>query len=464
MSTGPVPLTPFGTCLALVAPSSKLTPTAVPPKCCACQCLVTCPQTSQASGYKGMGMVIGAIRWAARFFCDCLDVVKAVNGVARRALDPRSKYAGIILTTHSDPGKRRLAKSVSWIKAHRAASGNEAPDVARDIRGNASADEAAKAAARLHPPAGVDAEASIAYHSRRAPHVVAVVIVALELFPRASKEMGRPPRLADEKQARERKMHHWAFSAGAWRCTLCHDFITAPKLPWYRARQTCRGRAPADDAAAYAVRGHRLCKADSAMPIVFCSQCGAWGNRRTRKLRAACTHPTRAGAQALKRIARGWHPMLQKGADGRVLPRMRLEVAAAYDQTNAEWRPLGGGPGPRGDQLADVMRGLDEQELSRPPAAADSGGPAATTQVTDALMHDPTDLLDITEPLPPELDMPSDEDVFGFGGGLNQDDDMRDEGRAPLDNAATTSALALSSADTAGQPARRTPGCRTPTS
>ncbi len=372
------------------------------------------PQTSQCSEYLGMAMVFASIQRAAQVFGDCLNVVRAINGVARRALDARSKYAGIVLTTHADPGRRRLAQSVTWTKAHRAARDDDPPEVARDIRGNAAADAAAKEAAQLHPSAGIDVDATITFYEKRAPHVVAAVVAAMELFPRVARNMGRVPRPADENQAREKKRHHWAFSAGAWRCTICHDFVTARSLPRYRERQACGGRAPADDAADYAARGHRLCKARSALPIVFCSQCGAWGNRRTRNLGASCGQPTQAGLQALRRISKGVHPLLQKDARGRDRPRMQLEVTEIYDPVAARWRPLDGGVGQ--PLVTDAVGGT---------TADPAGGGGVGGMPIDRACGPPTDAAAF-----------SDEDIFGHGGGLDGNENEPAMVGLPSDSAA----------------------------
>ncbi len=384
------------------------------------------PQTSQASEHLGMGIVFVSLKRAARVVGDCLNVVRAVTGAARRALDPRSMYAGLTLTTRADPERRRLATAVEWTKAHRKPTGNEPPDVARDIKGNDAADEAARQAVKLHPPLGPEAEASVAFHDRRARHVVRAVVTAMELFPRAEKNMRRLPKPVDERQARERQQHHWVYTANAWRCTVCRDYVTAPSVPPYRQRQKCCGQAPEADATTFTDGGHHICKAEASLPIIFCARCGAWGNRRTPKLGRQCAPPTTAGVQALRRIEQGWHPLLQKDAYGRDLPRQRLVVTAAFDPRSREWRQTNGSRHmtdhphpPTTAATTDATQGLAQGTPSSggagsaPPTARDTPSHTAAplclaTEDSDAPMEHVYLGMDACH---------SDEDVFGHGGG-----------------------------------------------
>ncbi len=373
------------------------------------------PQTSQSSEYWGMALVYNCVRRAAHVFGDCLNVVRAASGVTKDALAPQRKYAGLVLNMVADPGARKLVQAVKWTKAHRTATGSECRDTARDIRGNAVADIAAREAAKLHPSFGAEAEADIAYYERRAPLVVAAVTAALELFPKAERGMARLPKPADEHQARERRCHYWVHVAGAWRCTLCNAYATASSVPAYRRRQRCRGHPPEDDAEAYAAHGHKVCKAEAPLAIVFCSHCGAWGNKRVKRLKTSCGQPTRAGEQALRRIAAGWHPLLQKDRSGNDLPRMRVRVTAAYDHGMRCWRELAEGTPPPPPPFT--------QPAPRPPPFG--------------RMDDGDSDHDMDDRMPDDVDQPvwdsdmggrhprghsdSEEDVFGHGGGLDPD-------------------------------------------
>ncbi len=86
--------------------------------------------------------------------------------------------------------------------------------------------------------------------------------------------------------------------------------------------------------------GHCIVKAESQLPIVICTRCGAWGNKRVRKLGRTCEAPTNAGAQAIKRVLAGWHPLISKGDGNGASRRDRIRVTAAYDSTAGAWRPF----------------------------------------------------------------------------------------------------------------------------
>ncbi len=114
----------------------------------------------------------------------------------------------------------------------------------------------------------------------------------------------------------------------------------------------------AEAAPDFANLGHTLVRTDGALPIVCCTRCGAWGNRRTRKLGRPCAAPTKAGEQAIKRVLAGRHPLLQKMRGGTARPRAAIAVVARYDATRGAWisaEPRQAQP-PPGPTSADAAR------------------------------------------------------------------------------------------------------------
>ncbi len=366
------------------------------------------PQTSQAAEYLGMAVAYKYATGASELIGDCVNVVRAFTGPARKALAPTRKYAGIVLSAMADPAKRRCV-SVRWTKAHRAADGDEAPSEAADIRGNAAADEAAKLAAALHPRPDATVMADVDFYSKRAPLVVKAVSTAMACFPKAPTGMARAPKPATEAEARVRQRHMWRHTAGAWRCTLCNDFITSRAIPAYRRHQRCRGQGMAEDAPGYANLGHALVRTDGDLPIIGCTKCGAWGNRRTRKLGLPCAAPTRAGEQAVKRILAGKHPLLQKTPSGIPLPRADITITARYDASRGAWVSTE----PR---LNQPSHGTASVGTDRDAAAIAPQPPHHDHLVTAPPPH-PVD----------DVDPFDEEDVFGHGGGLDLLDDRMDD-------------------------------------
>ncbi len=365
------------------------------------------PQTSQAAEYLAMATGFTYARGPSEVVGDCLAVARAFASASVRALAPVRKYGGLTLAAFRDAGPVKTV-TARWTKAHRAPTGREDGDELRDIRGNEAADAAAKEAVELHPPLGTDLEAEVEFYDKRARHVVNAVTAAMQLYPPAPSSMERVARPRTLDEARRSQRHLWRYAAGAWRCAACSDYITSSSIPRYRLRQKCTGRGMEGSAAGFATLGHALVRTEGQLPVVACTKCGAWGNRRTRKLGQRCTVPTAAGVQATKRLAEGWHPALQLARDGRPKPRARTRIVAAYDAAAGAWRAVGGeGAAPQDAQTEDVGQ-HDDVDEGMPPCH--DHHPHAGE--VDALMELPLDYF-------VQEDGDSDYDVFGHGGAFD---------------------------------------------
>ncbi len=361
------------------------------------------PQTSQAAENFIMAVAFGALRGAAELVGDCYSVVRSFAASAARALTPSRKYAGLVLASYAHLDARRMT-ALRWTRAHRTLTGNESAEEKVDIAGNAAADKAAKEALALHPPLGNDAQAEVDYYARRAPHVVAAVTAAMQFFPRAKVGMQRAPPPTNADEARRAKRHLWEFTAGTWRCRACDAYTTARTIPPYRHRQKCDGKGMAEMAAGFAEAGHTLVRAESGLPIVLCTSCGAWGNKRTRKLGQPCCAPTKAGQQAVKRALAGWHPLIQQAGGGEAPRRARLRITAAYDAFEGAWRPF--------DPTTPATGGRTDAESCADDAAA------AVDQLDHA--HVPIDTEGCVMDPALALEVYDDYDVFDHGGALDQ--------------------------------------------
>ncbi len=375
------------------------------------------PQTAQAAENFGLGIAVGALDGPATLVGDCLNVVRAANGEGRNPLGPTKTYAGILLSLLAQPVKRRWAGEVQWTKAHRSISGGETAEVLRDIRGNQAADLAAKAAVALHPAIGTEAETELAFYERRIHHVVKAAVTALEFFPRAPGDMPRAPKPVDEQQARRRSQHLWEYRGGAWRCSLCHDWVTAPRLPRYRRYQQCSGKTLADAGGTMARRGHSIYRADAELPIIFCGNCGAWGHRRTHRLSLACGPPKASGIQALRRIRAGVHPMQRRGPGGTLLQREYVRTVARYCEEKACWIQM------CEDRPCTFDHGM--QTTGGPEPAHEGVGAANDDETTHGWGRSAgTEAVDEMMTMPHFVDEDVDffreeEDVFGHGGSMD---------------------------------------------
>ncbi len=357
------------------------------------------PQTAQAAEHLGIGLVIRALRGKAQVVGDCLNVVQAANGKGRDPFAPTKVYAGILLDTHADPGRRRLAGEIQWTRAHRKVVGNESDEVLRDIRGNAAADREAREALGEHPPLGALAESQAEFFQKRVAHVVKAATTALALFPRASGKMERNERPANATQARERRRHLWAFRGGAWRCELCDDWLTGDKLPRARVTQRCSGKTLADGAKAMAQRGHSLYKAAAGVPFVYCCKCGAWGNRRSLRLASPCGPPAASGVQALARIRKRQHPLQRKGPKGVLQRREVIRTVAKYDLDDGAWHNIG-------ERVPDTTN-RDERTEQQDRHVGLALDPPAEMLMEASSCADPCGIQE-------------EEDVFGHGGSLDE--------------------------------------------
>ncbi len=393
------------------------------------------PQTAQAGEYLAYGIVMKALSGAATITGDCRNVVDAANGTVRNALAHTKMYAGILLSAFADPRKRQWAGQIKWTRAHCKATGEEPRDVLRDIKGNEAADAAAKEAVGDHPPLGADAEAQLQFYERRTPHVVRAVIAALKLFPRAPGNLRRAAPPATREQAVQWRRHHWQFRGGQWRCSQCHDWLTARRLPRARRHQRCKGTTIYDDAAEMEDKGHRMRWAQASVPFAYCARCGAWGHRRTYHLSGTCGPPKASGLQALSRIRRGQHPMQRRGPGGLRVERETIVTTEAFCGTTRCWRRIADDEAAFSDDqrrcqtphqriCGDGGESADNRNLGTAIAPTNAAAHAAGADIEaedgTAALGELDMPLDYEMRSPAVEDMHEDFDVFGFGGSFDQ--------------------------------------------
>ncbi len=370
------------------------------------------PQTSQSGEFVGVAVARRQAARAADVKCDCANVVRAANAPLRAALGPGRMYAGIVLDRYTRSDEVANATTVSWVKAHRAEKDGDDADTRRDIRGNALADALAGEAVLLHPQPSAAQRANLEFFARRAPLVARAVGTALALFPAAEESrMHRRPRAQNAQQAKERQQHLWAFEVGRWRCSLCGTWSTSDALPRKLEASQCPGHIADTSAEKWSSLGHVVSRVQGTTPFAFCRRCGAWGSRRSRNLSKPCGAPTPAGTLALQRIAKGSHPWQGRLAGGRLAPRTRVAVVAAFDRSLGKWRGTVGS----GWTTAATKRGIGR----------DSRGRAGGTAV-HAVVHEGGAAVD---ELPPEVppggpgfDEQEEDDPFGHGGLLTQEE------------------------------------------
>ncbi len=418
------------------------------------------PQTSQASEFVMLAQARRMLEGAAVVYSDCLNVVTAASLTARRALAPGKLYAGINLDRWQVADGDKLISSVKWVKSHRALGDHDDEETARDIRANAEADRLAKQAVADHRPPSALQKATLDFFAKRAPHVAKAIAVALSTFPPAEEQrmtrLARPPR--NQEEAEKKQVHWWRFEELRWRCGICSKWAVSEDIGDRHRNERCDGPKAESQARAWAGWGHRLSAARGAIPFAYCTKCGAWGSRRSHKLRAPCTAPTAAGVAALKNIAAGRHPWRKKLPQGGEAPRTDIKVVASYLPDRDAWAATGDPMQPSDPQQRQPQHDMEQQlGQTHPPHPWQPRGPReqganqpADDRDSDDCPRHPREDFSMPETNMEEHPLEDfgennahDEDPFGHGGALDADpahlapptdhEDRRDTRRAQDD-------------------------------
>ncbi len=388
------------------------------------------PQTSQAGEHLGVAISRQMAARAAHVRSDCANVVRAANAPVSKALGPGRMYAGILMDQYARADAASKGTVISWVKAHRAEADTMDAETIRDVRGNAIADALAGEAVSLHPQPTDAQRAELEFRLKRAPLIAKAVGVALAMFPPAEKQrMGRRARPANVDEAKAKQQHFWAFSQGAWRCECCGTWARSDSLTAKQKAERCQGHMAHKQAGTWTSKGHVVAMVEGDAPFAFCSRCGAWGNRRARNLMRQCAGPTPAGSQALRRIASGRHPWRRKLLGGGEAPRAPIKVTTVFDKAATRWRKVStGGGAPREGS------GPGGAEGAVGAAAPPAGGECDHFRLT---AHEGVDTYPRAEELPPSplVDLADqafgEEDPFGHGGSLSQEDQLAAAAAAP---------------------------------
>ncbi len=381
------------------------------------------PQTSQAGEHIGVAVSRRMAARTAHVRSDCANVVRAANAPIKLALSPAKVYSCIVLDRYTRLGEAAVAgTTVSWVKAHRADCDAHDADTRRDVRGNAVADQLAGQAVALHPQPSIDQKRMLDFYLRRAPLFARAIGVTLAMFPPSEEQrLARKPKPEDERAAAARDQHFWVFSQCMWRCERCGKWAHGDTLSARHVAEHCSGHIAHLRAAEWSDKGHNISRVSGDLPIAFCGRCGAWGYRRTHNLGRPCRGPTPAGAQALARIAKGQHPWRKRLPGGGSAPRSNILVTTAFDKCSKMWRSRRAGSEAR----SRVAGGTAEDGTS------DRIGDGINT----ATASDTADMEDEVRGQTPHLPEHGaadscDEDPFGHGGNLSQEESPAASGAA----------------------------------
>ena len=294
------------------------------------------PQTPQAAEYLAALAAAEVAQPGHEVFCDCLGVVRHFAGRTGAAqLSAKLRYSGVVRLARGEAGWQQV-KQMSKVPAHVDLSAQLSANDLRKARGNAAADEAAKAAVSRQPQATEAGRTEWDEAWSDAVATARLIASVGRLWP-AARQRGKPPkgRAAEsahrvEAKRAERELmlraraanwgsHHWARARGHSRCHFCKvlasnrhaaEIQPCPRelQPW--AQEVLQEYECGES-------GHRLLiglaerPRDPPSAFLVCSACGGFGEfSKSSTLAAKCRgHPSSAGAAyAIRRTRNGLYP------------------------------------------------------------------------------------------------------------------------------------------------------------
>ncbi len=374
------------------------------------------PQTPQAAEYLAPVAPMANIGCRSAVVSDCLNVVRDFGRLRTAAFSGNRKYAGLL--KHVLGAEAGKAVEVTKIRAHRQVTSIPPGAEREDAIGNAAVDRAAKEAVKLHPQPSPAQERELEAACRRAALVIRTIGATMAVFPPMPRDrMTRHPANRSGARIEGEGGHEWIFAQNLWRCRRCLRCVTKPKVDAVVAHSRCTGMRVDRMLPSMSSKGHDVVYTGDELPLIFCARCGAFSWRRSYGLAASCPRvPSAAGKQALARIGKGLLPWIN--ASEAHMPRRRISMASGGVWCEASRRPVdfytGGGNDRRGGGGVGG-RGADEED--------DAGQVHASSMVCEGITEDGGEAWDGWE---------SEADVFGHGGGFEEDEEAaaREERRA----------------------------------
>ena len=296
------------------------------------------PQSSQAAEQAAAVAASELVGPGAIVFSDCQAVIDLMRAPPRRALRSQQLWAGAYRTAMTFPCGAKAMRDLRKVKAHQEEQSGESPTQRLLRLGNDWADAKAKEGAVLHARMR---DAMVSLLRRQwddALSACRVIGEATTLWPAAAQlRDGLPRRPTTRAQrraaataretskqlqhamrtAQQRHDHHthsWVGVGSRLRCAACFSWAGADVAP-------CSGLPPAwaNWLAVARAQGHRLRLGhlhdaeEQGVAFAICLACGSWtataGRAAACRLQGSCAgHTTSAGAEALRRVARGRHP------------------------------------------------------------------------------------------------------------------------------------------------------------
>ena len=240
---------------------------------------------------------------------DCQSVLSVLKGPRSSGLSHKNKWAGLFRDSCTGAGWSSFSGFFK-VKAHQTLACAEGDATLQaSIRANECADFFAKEGANMHPTPQDSALTKLGEELGIAEMVIKLVAGLLPLWP---KETRGAPRGATVPSARgPRRRHSWFSAGGKVQCRGCLSFAGSPERAKARFKETCPGKCVDLENLLGNPMGHNLVVADiDEATLLICSRCGSWFTRKAVGLARPCNGvPSIAGACALKRVGKGFHPV-----------------------------------------------------------------------------------------------------------------------------------------------------------
>ena len=300
-------------------------------------------QTPQAAEFLLLDWVVPALGNGVELASDCLNVVKQLCMGTPQQLDGRRSYAGVSRRTGGFPRAHHALTSIRKVPAHLVETEGMDDAARADLRGNAHADAAAKAARAAHPATPPYLQTLLAQEWSDAEATARLIARAGPLWPAARPPGGRrlgkrrfrevhgcenlpAAQLKAREVARRAATHRWQSCRGVVRCGCCWAVRSKGGIA---ANSDCPGQSAMHRRTAEAAprMGHDLWGASvirsGSAPsfLMICLHCGAFSESGDNPTLHGerCTALSRHGRQQARRAKFGLHPRSGATASGALL-------------------------------------------------------------------------------------------------------------------------------------------------
>jgi hypothetical protein len=236
---------------------------------------------------------------------DCQALVQGFEATTAQRASYRNKFAGYWQVAH------QVIRDIHKVKSHMTRAQAESASQVEWWHGNSTVDWLANVALPQYPQVELDDFFRDAKVQKSTLRQVCDHLSQVEnMAPMARLLKENPRTKAAKEQAKARRRHCWTWQGSRRLCTLCG---IAPRTQDVGTlRRPCAGSIPGYEVIHGTHRMRITGIVASGAALVFCKQCGSYGQSRFANLRLPCQgRPSAATRTMHKRLLRGQHPLTQ---------------------------------------------------------------------------------------------------------------------------------------------------------